>query len=335
MALASGLGSQLGLKKETTWGTAVTVDKFYEFDSDSLNLAQSYQDSVGLKAGRTIQPSGRMVQTTRGVAGDTPMQVPTKLFGTILDLMHGATVAPVQQGATAAYLQTHPIGTTQPNKSATIQINKPDTGGTDHAFTYPGAVLTSVAFACDAGGVLTVTLTWDAKDETTPSTTPSGAALASASYASGVTSWVGTGTGVVLNVNGSPYGSAKSWSLTWTQPYYTDRYYMGSGGLKGKPIPNGFATLNGTVAGDWDAETLYLLYRSGAIIDIFADFQGATIASTFKEQIKFDCTSVQLRGDSPNVGGPDVLSQSINFMGGDNGSVAPLTILYESTDVTL
>jgi hypothetical protein len=327
MALASGLGSQLGIKKETTYGTAVTVDKFYEFDSDSLNLAQSYQDSVGLKAGRTIQPSGRMLQTTRGVAGDTPMQVPTKLFGTILDLM--------QQAATAAWLQTHPIGTTQPNKSATIQINKPDTGGNDHSFTYPGGVLTSVAFSCDAGGVLTVTLTWDARDETTPSTTPAGAALASASYATGVTSWVGSGTGVVLNVNGSNYGSAKSWSLTWTQPYYTDRYYMGSGGLKGKPIPNGFATLNGTIAGDWDAETLYLLYRTGAIIDIFADFQGNTIASTYKEQIKFDTTAVQLRGDSPNVGGPDVLSQSINFMGGDNGSVAPLTITYMSTDVAV
>jgi hypothetical protein len=91
------------------------------------------------------------------------MQVPTKLFGTILDLMHGATVTPVQQAATTAYLQTHNVGTSQPNKSATIQVNKPDTRRHDHAFTYPGSVLTSVAFSCDAGGVLTCTLTWDAR----------------------------------------------------------------------------------------------------------------------------------------------------------------------------
>jgi hypothetical protein len=29
---------------------------------------------------------------------------------------------------------------------------------------------------------------------------------------------------------------------------------------------------------------------------VYADFQGNTIASTYKEQIKFDCTAVQLRG---------------------------------------
>jgi hypothetical protein len=34
----TGLGSQLGLKKETTWGTAVTVDKFFKYESETFAL---------------------------------------------------------------------------------------------------------------------------------------------------------------------------------------------------------------------------------------------------------------------------------------------------------
>jgi hypothetical protein len=53
---------------------------------------------------------------------------------------------------------------------------------------------------------------------------------------------------------------------------------------------------------------------------VYADFQGNTIASTYKEQIKFDCTAVQLRGAVAEVGGPDVLTQVVAFTAGDNGS---------------
>ena len=54
---SAGLGSQFGAKKETVWGTAVTVDKFFEFESESLSLDQSYYDGLGLRASRTFGPT--------------------------------------------------------------------------------------------------------------------------------------------------------------------------------------------------------------------------------------------------------------------------------------
>jgi hypothetical protein len=42
----------------------------------------------------------------------------------------------------------------------------------------------------ETGGTLTGSLSWRAKDETTPTTTPAGAALASASYAANNDIWV-------------------------------------------------------------------------------------------------------------------------------------------------
>ena len=41
-AANTGLGSQFGMKKESTWGTAVTVDTFYKYESESLSLDQTY-----------------------------------------------------------------------------------------------------------------------------------------------------------------------------------------------------------------------------------------------------------------------------------------------------
>lgn len=335
MPAASGLGSQWGIAKETTFGTAVTPTKFYEFDSANMALEQNYQDGVGLKANRSFQPSGQMRLTTRSAAGTVPMDVPTKLFGSILDLMHGATPTVTQQAATPAYLQTHPVGTTIPSKTATMQVNKPLTTATDHAVTYPGSVLLSASFSCEADGKLKVSLGWWSQDERTLTTTPAGLALATASYATGVTSWIGTDSGTVLTMAGSTVAIAKSWSLNWTQPYRVDRAYLGSGGLMAKPIPNGLTQMSGSVQVEWAATTHYDQFRAGTPIAVVANFEGAIIASTYKERIQFTASAAQPRGSSPAVDGPDLLDMEVPFTCGDNGTDAPLTVLYQSTDTAI
>jgi hypothetical protein len=334
MPLASGLGSSFSLAKEVTYGTVVTPNRFYEYDSEGMALDPTYFEPVGLKAGRLFAPTVRMRKTTRQATGGVPMDVPTKQFGSVIDLMHGLTVAPVQQGASAAYLQTHPIGTSLPNKSVTIQTNKPTSQAVDTPFTYPGSILTSAAFSMDVGGSLKVSLTWDAQDELTPYSTPAGPALATPSYAAGSTVWDSTQVAAVT-LNGVQVATASSLNLTWTQPYKTDQFFLGTTGTKLKPIPNGRPTLAGTIAAQWYDATAYQLFLSGAIVGVVFDFQGATIAATYKEQIKFDMPGVQVRGDSPQVGGPDVLDQAIPITVGDNGALAPLTVTYMSTDLTV
>lgn len=334
MPLASGLGSQFGLSKETTYGTVVTPAKFFEFDSESLNLDLTYQESVGLRAGRTFQPAARTFATTRQAGGGVALDIPTKSFGSILDLMHGLAISPVQQGATAAYLQTHAIGTSQPNKSATLQVNKPTSAAVDTPFTYPGSVLTAASFSLDLGGILKTQLTWDCQDEQTPATTPAGPALATASYPAGVTSWDHTKASVTMD--GSAVATATALAATWTQPYKEDRFFLNTSGVKGKPIPNGFATVEGTISLEFNDATAYNLWRTGRKdIAVVFDFQGATIASTFKEQITFTMPGVQVRGESPQVGGPDVLEVTAPFKALDNGAAAPLTVAYMSTDITI
>ncbi len=334
MPLASGLGSQFGLTKEVTYGVQLAASKFFEIDSAALALDQTYQDGVGLKANRMFGPSGRMRATTRQAAGAVPMDVPTKGFGSILDLMHGLVPTVVQQAATPAWLQTHIIGTSMPNKSATIQTNKPTTQAADVATTYPGSILTGASFTLSADGILKVSLNWDSMDERTLTTTPAGLALATASYPAGVTSWLGTVT-AVITLNSVVVAVCRSLTLDWAQPYKTDRFFIGSGGTKQRPIPNGLQTTGGTMELEWFDTTAYALFRSGTKVGLSFSFTNDVISGAFSENITFTLSAIQIRGQSPGIDGPDVLNQTVPFTAGDNGTDAPLVITYVSTDTAI
>src|SRR5690349_3422159 len=163
----TGLGSQLGLKKESAWGTAVTPDRFYRYESESFGLERNYVDPVGLMAGITFGSQSLTKATTRTAGGSFEMAAPYKLAGHLFDQMVAGTITPVQQASTTAYLSTFNVGASVPTKSATIQINKPATSAGDVAYTYPGSVLTSAEFSMATGGVLMATWNWLSKDETT------------------------------------------------------------------------------------------------------------------------------------------------------------------------
>jgi hypothetical protein len=329
----SGLGSQWGFKKESVWGTPVTVDKFFEYSSESFNLDATYYDGVGLRAGRTFGPQSRTKKTTRAAGGDVALEMPYKLSGHLFDQMVAGTITPVIQGASIAYLSTFNVGASVPNKSATNQFNKPASSAGDTAFTYPGCVLTGASFAMETGGTLTSSLSWRAKDETTPATTPAGAALAVASYAANTDIWVHQDTTLSYAGGGAP--GVKGVSLAWNQPYRDDRFFLDGSGTIAQPIPNGLATVTGTLSGEWYDSTFYTAFRSGAFASLTITFAGPTaIASTFFPTIKFTLSAIQIRGNSPQVGGPDLLDTDIPFVAKDDGTNPPLKIEYTSTETT-
>src|SRR5215216_1261714 len=217
--MALPVNSQFGFKKETTWGTAVTVDKFFEFESESLSLNREYYDGVGLRADTTFGPSSRKKALKRSASGDVSMSVPYKNFGAIVDQMVTGTITPVVVNGTG-FISTFNVGSgAAPTKSATLQVNKPFSTSTDVAYTYPGSMITSAAFSFATGGVPMATTSWVAKDETTPSTTPAGAALASASYPALDNIW--TDIEIAVTVNSVVAAYVTGVDLTWTIPRAT------------------------------------------------------------------------------------------------------------------
>jgi hypothetical protein len=126
-----------------------------------------------------------------------------------------------------------------------------------------------------------------------------------------------------------------SMSLAWGQPNKIDRFFFGSGGTAAKPLPNAFQTVTGTIGMEFSDLTAYNYFLSGGLVSVVWDFVGNTIASTYKDEVKFTLSAVQFRGDSPNVAGPDVLTLSAPIAAFDDGTNPPLQIDYVSTDTTV
>lgn len=336
MTLSSGLGSHFGLAQESQWGTVVTPDHFYEFDSETFARQQTFQDAMGLKAGRFTRPAARMVATTRQAGGQVNLDVPTKQFGQILNLLHSATATPAPQGGTAtgAYLQSHPVGTTEPSRSATVQFNKPDVGANSRAFTYPGSVITAIEFSCDTGGLLKCQVTMDSQDEQTSVSSPVGTALAATSYASGSQAFNHTQASVTID--GSPSSAIiRSFTLTVTIPRNEERFGLGSGALKARQIINGILAVAGTLNMEFTDMAEYTRFVTDDRVPVVVTFTGDAISGAYHDYIKFTIPSMQYRGDSPNIAGPDILMMTTNVAAGDDGTNPVLTVDYQSTDLAI
>lgn len=330
MAIGSGISSQVGVKKETTYGTRVAPTQFWEFESEGGQRQQKYLESRQLRAGRFFQSSSRRALTTHDAQVTLAGEFPNKGGGFLLDLLHGNSVTPVQQTTTTAYLQTHNV-TGDPNKSATIQVGKPSANGTVNPFDYVGCMVTSANFACAIDDWLKFNFTFDAQDEQTNQT------LATASYPTALESFHFEQCSV--SVNGVTQDLAttgalvKGFSLDLSLPRATERYGLRSTALKAKPILNDYTPGSGSLSFEFDDMTQYGLFTAGTKVPVVITFTSSSLAGTGNPfALTFTMSSCQFTGTTPAVGGPDILSFDAPFSILDDGTNPPVAITYMSTD---
>jgi hypothetical protein len=133
---------QLGVKSEVTYNTPLVVDRFYEFDSESI--ADDFRRTEGdplRVGGEGVIRSDRSTPYYGGASGTVSMAVLTKSFGWWLTHMLGTetTTGPVE---TTVYTHTGTLGSLQ-GDSFTMQVNRPfNPTGTNQAFTYSGGKIT-------------------------------------------------------------------------------------------------------------------------------------------------------------------------------------------------
>lgn len=328
MAIGSGLGAQIGIAAETTYGVFVAPTKFPEFTKESLVLKKTTATSSGIAAGRLLALSSRRVVTQKEASGGIDLEVPNKSFGLILQALMGTTVTPVQQALTTAYLQTHTLADTA-GKSLTIQKGVPLTTGTVTDKTFVGCKVISAEFSCEVGGMLTCSLEIDGKDSDETQT------LAAASYP-----------------NMSPFGfhqlavktgtfasetaldGVRKVSVKIERPQAVDRFYANQSGLKKEPISNDLVKITGSLEMDYVATTVDDLHTSDAATACVVEFIGPIIASTYAETFRIKLPAIKIDDAPPTVEGFDVIRPTFNFTALYDGT-NQVVIEYMSTDVTL
>lgn len=320
--------AQIGLSKETTYGTRVVPAKFFEFDTESFQADVRAHVSQQLGSGATVARGSRRKLVTRSAGGGLSMEVPNKGYGSVLDLMHDNAVTPVQQGATPAYLQTHNIGLTAPTKSATIQTNRPDSTNTDRPFDYLGCMLTEVEWSIAADGALMASHTFDVQEEQTNQT------LAVRSLPTGLESFVFTEGS--LSIAGGAVADVTDASLSCSFARQTDFYPLGTTGLKAKPVQNAISEFTGALSARFTDLTHYNRYKNNTQVALVLSFVSPTLAGTgFPFRFTITCAQVAFTGETPTVQGPDVLAINLPYQVLYNGTNAPVVVEYMSTDVTI
>lgn len=324
MGSAVGLTTRLCSGVETTYGTPVTPDRFLEFESETLERKNQIIRSNALGSGSLhLRRGSRSVITGRSGEGTIAMEVVKNGMGRLLRNLIGGTPTIAQQGGTAAYLQTHTMGTVT-GQSLTVQKQKRDSSDTVvSSFTFEGCKYTAGEFKIDKKGKLMVTVTVDAEDvnTSTPAATPSLTPTTVFHYQQGG-----------LTVGGVPASAVESCSIKFDRKLDTDRFFLGNSGVKAEPTVNDFPAITGALVAEFAASTYYDLFAADTGVPLVLTFTGGVISGTYHEMIQITVPEVHFTGETPKTGGPGLIKVNMPFEGQWDGSSADLTVLYQSTD---
>lgn len=308
--MPGGAEAQIGWASETTPGTAVSVTKFLPFRSENLKQTINYLDTQTLSSRLTLR---KTVKGTATVAGSVTTELPNTTLATLLKHCFGTVVT----AGAGPYTHTFTPGTTTA-LGLTVQVGRPDASGVVQPFTYAGCKVSDWTIAATEGQIATLVVALIGMTETTATS------LASASYDATWTPFVFTGAS--LTVAAGAEAEVRSVTITGNNQIQS-RFRLGSGTSK-NPLGIGVRGYTGTVVADFDGLTDYNRFVNGTESALVVTFNNGT-------QTLVVTMNVQFTGETPEVGGNDLLPQNLPFRCLSSSSdAASITAVLTNSETT-
>lgn len=326
MAIKTGLAAAIGLKVESTYGTAVVVDRF--FYAESFSVTPVLRKRRVLARGAGIVDRTNMSQTVVvGYKGTMTLPVMDKSFGIFNTMILGANTT-AQIGGTAEYNHTGIIDltTAMQGTSYTVQAQVPGTDGTVRTFTGEGGKATDWGLKCDDGGNVLLTVNWDFETGATNT------AAASVSYPSGWTPFVSEDC--AWTVGGSAV-FVKSWSIKGGPTWDIDRRGQ-STVLKKEPLWVGPYNIDFELDCEFEDLTHTASIIAGTQQAAVCTITGDTIptaATAYRSVLTFAKMDLQ-QNDNPTVDGDGIVRQKLMGHVLYDGSTAPISWVVANADTT-
>ena len=319
---------QMMFADESTYGTAVTPTRTFEYDSESIEDAHGRTVGDPLRRGTAFARNDRFTPYYAGASGTVSLAVMSKGFGYFLEHMLGqvATTGPAE---TTVYTHTGTEAALY-GDFFTMQLNRPlHPAGTDQAFTYGGGKITEWTVSNSVDGNLMLELGMDFANVTTAT------ALATAAYPTGMDplTWAG-GTVTV----GGTQVDVSEFSLTVNNGLNVDRRPIR--GLTQKKEPtDGRREASFSLKADFESLTqrnrAASTTRAGALAAVVATWQGPTLlGSTIYPT--FEVTLAAARFDEWKAATTDYngIEQELTGAVTWDGTNSPVKVVYKSADTT-
>lgn len=300
MTTRTGLDAQLGVAEESTVGTYVEPTRFVEFTSESMSMEVARIESDAIRAGRTIIDSDDWAVGGRTVGGTVEFDARTKDLG--LWLKHG--LGAVSTSGSGPYTHTFTPGDLF-GKGLTVQVGRPDTGGTVRPFSYTGCKVASLSLSASVGELLSVSADLIGQDETTAES------LATASYTSASTLFTFVHGAVTVAGSAAP---CMSFDFQVSNGLQDARHRLGSA-VSTEQRQNARRTITLSAELDFENLTNYNRLASGAEAAVVLTFTSGTDVLTITLNARTD-------GTTPQVGSVDEIPLNLEFVAVGDGSDA-------------
>ncbi len=336
--MSSVLDAQFGIADETTYGTPVTVTRFYEVNAgDGFDYRPNRVQDNGMRVGAVGPRKARRVTPNGDYGASMNHAVLSKGFGLLFHKMFGGT--PTVNAITGGYQMVFTLGGAL--KPFTGQLGVPRIGSdgstTIDPFTAAGCVIPSFGFSMDAADILKVKYDIDAREMATAT------ALATATYPSapnlfsfaGAYLYGGTYTApttTVLGAGATPLANITNWSMDVSRNADVSRYLAGQGGKKAIPIP-GQAAATGTIGIEY-SDTVYRdAFLADTDLTLVVRFEAGALGAN-KETADFYVPNFRLEGELPKPTG-ETTKASCNWTALENDTNPLLQAAYRTADSAL
>lgn len=344
MGTRSGLDSQAGMVGESTYGTGLTVTRFFEFDDEAFEFVPTWLEGEGLRAGHKFKRDSRVGITRKDANGKLDIKVPTKGMGLLIKNMIGSSGTTTVIGATTAYQQIHTPGDMF-GKSVTWQIGKPEPGtGTVRPYAYVGCKCTQWEMSVSDGDHLKLSTTWDGRDEDTATglataSYPTGVALFNFSHATlklgGTAATSGTPLQIAITGGTSVAAIINSITIRSENPMAGERYGVGNAGLKSEPLENDYPSATGSLDAEFAKVELYDVFKAGTSVALELTFSLGDAGGGNPFLLSFIAPKIRLKKAAPQVSGPGIVRMATEFEVYDDEVNAPYQFKIVSSDATI
>jgi hypothetical protein len=311
------------MKAESVYGTPVTVDRFFEFESEAIDIDIAKVDAPLLGGGRFLR-TDRVKTFLRGARGSINFgPVMNKNFGLIFQHMLGQDTI---TGASANKTHTcQPDALAQQGKFMTVQIGRPDIAGTVQPYTFEGGKILDWELSCAIDEALKLNTTWDFENVLT------GTALATASYVATQEMFIFSEGS--LTIGGTATKVSKA-SIKGNSQLMADRRFIGN--TKREPLAGGIAEITGTLDAEFEDLTAYAAWLAGTQATLVLTFTLATLIPTtaVPYSLTITCQKIEYSGETPKVGGPDVVKMNRPFRALYDGTNPVIKLEYVTGDTT-
>lgn len=342
--MSNVLDSSIGVKKETVFGTPVTVDRFPEFISESLSFKNSYAQSAGKRVGsRMARATGRVLEKV-AAGGQIQLEAVTKGLGLWLDAALGTSTSTVTADATV-YLQVHTPTLTGPAASYTLQKGLPPVGGgAVQAYTFPGSVCESLEIDFSSA-IVKLAMDWISREVVTVP------AYAAPSYVVGAEPLTFVGGEVYIGATvtkptattlattaDSPVAFINGGKVTLKNNLDGGNYPLGSAGKQGRTSEHGMLDVSGSLDVELQGTTMRDALLNQTRLSLLLTFKHpTTIGTSSKPTLQVYIPTIVFNDSLPEATDGKPIVTTMNFVGLDalGAATSPIYVCYQTLDTAI